>query len=60
MLNKTFYSILLRNIFHIVIVCIGVSAPLKNITPSFLPSPPPSLNLQNDKGPVLNLYFKSN
>ena len=56
MLNKPFYSILLRNAFHIVIVCIGVSTPhtpLKNTTPSFLPSSPP-LNLHTVQVPFLS------
>ena len=31
--NKAFYSILLRNNFQIVIVCTGVSTPLSKATP---------------------------
>ena len=42
MLNKAFYSILLKNTFQIVIVCIGVSTPSKRPPAYFLPSPPPS------------------
>ena len=53
MLNKAFYSILLRNTFQIVIVYIGVSTPLKNTTPSFLPSSLP-LNLQTVQAPFLS------
>ena len=53
MLNKAFYSILLRSTFQIVIVCIGVSTPLKNTTPSFLPSSP-LLNLQTVQVPFLS------
>ena len=33
MLNKAFYSILLKNTFQIVIVCIGISPPLKKTLP---------------------------
>ena len=46
MLNKAFYSILLRNTFHIVIVCIGVSTPSKTpptLSCQALPSKPPFL-----------------
>ena len=39
MLNKAFYSILLRNTFQIVIVCIEVSTLFNITTPSFLQSP---------------------
>ena len=53
MLNKAFYSILLRNTFQIVIVCIGVSTtPLENTSPSFLPSP--LLNLKTVQAPFLS------
>ena len=40
MLNKAFYSFLLKNTFQIVIVCIGVSTPSKRPPAYFLPSPP--------------------
>ena len=53
MLNKAFYSILLRNTFKIVIVYIGVSTPLKNTTFSFLPSSL-LLNLQTVQAPFLS------
>ena len=53
MLNKAFYSILLRNTFQILIVCIGVSTPLKNTTLSLLPSSPP-LNLQTAQASFLS------
>ena len=51
MLNKAFYSILLRSTFQIVIVCIGVSPPPPP-PPSFLPSSP-LLNLQTVQVPFL-------
>ena len=52
--NKAFYSILSRNIFQIVILCIGVSTPIqKHPPPPFLPSSPP-LNLQTVQAPFLS------
>ena len=53
MLNKASYSILLKNTFQIVIVCIGVSTPLKNTIHSFLPRSLP-LNLQTVQAPFLS------
>ena len=53
MLNKAFYSFLLKNTFQIVIVCIGVSTPLKNTIHSFLPRSLP-LNLQTVQAPFLS------
>ena len=53
MLNKAFYSVLLRNTFQIFIVCIGVSTtPFENTSPSFLPSP--LLNLKTVQTPFLS------
>ena len=53
MLNKASYSILLKNTFQIVIVCIGVSTPLKNTIHSLLPRSLP-LNLQTVQAPFLS------
>ena len=53
MLDKAFYSILLKNTLQIVMVCIGVLTHLKNTTLSFLPSPA-TLNLQTLLAPFLS------